>query len=148
MHCKIRLLSVLNYVIIIAIVVGVYFVIYLLRAWVISFIESYTFLTWLIMLFIFFYCSIKMLNDDSFNVKGYLVFIGCTIVVACLAITLLLAVDRAWDIETGKDVFPLVKIISGTIVYGFIMKKYFSVIGRTLLKYPPLIKSTLRGLHK
>lgn len=140
MHCKISRQSVGQFFLTIAVVVGAFFVLYLLQPWFLPFIERNTMLTVGVVVLLWIYLHIKILKGDGIPVKGYVSFLVCSMLSNGLIIGLFLVLGRWLEIELSEQSFPWAVCVVVTLIYGILLNIYFCLIERTLLKSSWFIK--------
>lgn len=148
MQCRMSLQSIWNFIIIVTIVVGAWFVVYLLHPWYMPFIERNPNFIGGMLIVLLMYINIKMPNVNVFNVIGYVVFSACSLVAHGFIISLIIVLSRWLEVSLREHSFPWFAVIAAASIYAFGLNVYSCLVKRTLFKSSRLIKKVVRERHQ
>lgn len=142
MYCKISFYSSIQFVVILAVISVVLSSLVTIDPLITPIIERFPILSRSLYVLGMIYFNYVLLDETSFNAKGYFVFSIITIILYCLLVILLIALHKMMVDES--KLFPLHYCMTTGGILLVTLRIYYCMIGRTLLKYQPLIKVKYR----
>lgn len=143
MNCKIDRTSLTNYVLVVLLAIGVGALVSYFSPEIIALKIEYPIGSWICLVLILGGCAKLILDDNSFNIKGYLVFAGITTLSYVGIMGLMYIVSLRLGFEIEEDDYPVLECSILGVVFATYFHIYFCIIKSTLLKNRKLIKKRL-----